>query len=121
MSDFSFPEKIRLKSKKLFDLIFEKGDKKVNRCFVIWHYSFPEFFYGNDSNFKIAIMVSRKLGKAVKRNRIKRLVRESVRLNKDKIKEGSLIILSPRFNENSNLEEICKEILDIFKKAEVLK
>ena len=54
----------------------------------------------------IGIAVSKKIGKAVTRNRIKRLIRESYRLEKDKLQKGYNIV----FLWNKNQENNCKSI-----------
>lgn len=76
-----------------------------------------------EKNF-IGIAVNTKFGKAVKRNRAKRLIRENYRLLKNKILTGNNIVFL--WNKNVDIEkadfyEIQKEMIKIFKKAEILK
>jgi len=75
-----FPKKEKLKSKKLIEKLFKEGETLS---------SFPlKLLYLKvevpmDAKFKTSVAVSKKNFKhAVKRNRIKRLMRESYRLNK---------------------------------------
>ncbi len=78
--DFSFPKKERLTSKKQFQQLFEEG-KQVT-AFPLRMYYLP---IENDSvvKFKVAVVAPKKhFRSAVKRNRIKRLLRENYRLNK---------------------------------------
>ena len=72
----------------------------------------------------IGIAINTKLGKAVKRNNAKRLIRENYRLMKDKLVQGNSIVFL--WNKNIGLEEadffeIKKEMNAIFKKAELIK
>lgn len=70
----------RIKSKKVIDKIFSSGnviqspDKKLKAYFRINHKE-----VNGDINFSVA--VSKKAGKAVWRNRVKRQIREAYRLN----------------------------------------
>jgi len=75
-----FPKKEKLKSKKLIEMLFEEGKTLT---------SFPlKLIYLKlevpvDAKFKTSVAVPKKNFKsAVKRNRIKRLLREAYRLNK---------------------------------------
>ena len=79
-SSFSFPKSEKLKSLKLFEKLFENGNS-LNKFPVklLWIPVKSE----NNSPVKVGFAVSsRKIKLAVKRNRIKRLMRESYRLNK---------------------------------------
>ena len=77
---FSFPKKERLKSKKLIEQVFEEG-KSIKRFplkLIYLKTPLPE-----DVPCQVAMAVpKKKVRQAVKRNRIKRLMRESCRLQK---------------------------------------
>ncbi len=78
--DFSFPKKERLKSKKGLQQLFEEG-KSISSYPLRLQYL--PVVYEDGSKIKVAFAVPKKNFKsAVKRNRIKRLLREGYRLNK---------------------------------------
>lgn len=72
----------------------------------------------------IGIAINTKLGKAVKRNNAKRLIRENYRLIKDDLVSGNSIVFL--WNKNFDIEkadffEIKNEMNYLFKKAELFK
>lgn len=72
----------------------------------------------------IGIAINTKLGKAVKRNYAKRLIRENYRLIKDELLLGNNIVFLWNKNEsidNANFYEIKKEMINIFTKAKIFK
>ena len=66
--------KHRLKKRNEFRTVFQRGRSFANRQFVLYYYKRK-----TDGPFRVGISVSRKVGKAVTRNRIKRLIKEVVR------------------------------------------
>lgn len=84
------PKEFRLSSKKLFKRIYGEGKVVKNKAFVVYCLR-----YGGDKP-QVAIVVSKKFGKAVKRNKIKRRVREVVR-GYLPLLSGYGIIILPRF------------------------
>ncbi len=118
MKQFGLPARERLKNKKDFERIFSTGrtvfssDKSVRAAFLV---ETGGIFQG----IKVAAAVSRKLGNAVWRNRIKRLLRESYRLNKGEIlsvcKEKNIlvkVVLSPNLiNQKKTRSVVLNDLM----------
>jgi ribonuclease P protein component len=83
----SFPGKCRLRKSNDFRRVFARGRRKVMRNFVI--YTLPNRLEVS----RIGIQIRRKIGTAVTRNRIKRMVRELFRKMKREFREPVDIIL----------------------------
>lgn len=127
MKQFGLSFKERIKSKKEFDLVYSKGEllfsssQKLKAVFFIDR--IPD-----KPGIKTAFAVSKKIGNAVWRNRFKRLLRESFRLNKIELVNGCLdkniklliIFSSNTFNQQKNkklyLKEIMPDVLDLMNK-----
>ena len=107
-----------LKKNYEFRYVLSKGQYYHGKCLTI-------YIKKNKVNKNIiGIAINTKMGKAVKRNAVKRLIRENYRLIKDDIELGNSIVFL--WNKNIELEkadfyEIKKEMKTIFEKAEILK
>ncbi|WP_343033472.1 ribonuclease P protein component [Maribacter luteus] len=78
--NFTFPRKEKLKSKKLIEQLFKEGKHLSSFPYKLIYLKMDEPM---EVRFKTGVAVPKKNFKsAVKRNRIKRLLRETYRLNK---------------------------------------
>lgn len=82
MKKFGLPSSQRLKQERDFKLIFSAGKVlfSVNQKFKAIYYLEKN---AGTPGVKIAVAVSKKAGKAVWRNRVRRLIKETYRLNKE--------------------------------------
>jgi ribonuclease P protein component len=72
--DFRFPADRRLKSSRQFDSVYRQGKRYKGKGYTIIVAD------NNREASRLGISVQKKTGNAVKRNRIKRIIRESFRL-----------------------------------------
>ncbi|RJO63801.1 MAG: ribonuclease P protein component [Myxococcales bacterium] len=90
MKSFGFPRARRMVSRGHFRRVQAEGTKVVTRHFV-----FLASVNGLDFS-RLGLAVSRKVGPAVVRNRVKRVVREAFRLNRPFEGRGVDLVVIPR-------------------------
>lgn len=97
----------RLTKAKDIQNAFAKGRSFFNHFFTIKYSLSPNLQ-------KFTVVVSTKVFKsAVKRNRVKRIIREYIRLNLSRFKSGGyIIIVKPKISTISD-KEILKNFIDI--------
>ena len=83
---FKFRKINRIKSKKGFQLVYTSGRSVVDTLSVIYVLASPT------EEVKIGLAVGKKLGNAVLRNRVKRMMREAFRMRKNEIKANTNIV-----------------------------
>jgi ribonuclease P protein component len=108
--DFKFTRQERLTKKKEFEKVFQEG--KVIKDGRIVLYVMPNSLGVS----RLGLVVSRKVGNAVRRNRVKRLIREVYRLNKHLLKSSVDIVAIPRYSlppdvKLSHIESGFKKLL----------
>ena len=105
-----------LKKNYEFKKVFQKGKVYVSKNLKIY------IIKNSLGENRIGIAISVKSDTAVKRNRIKRLIRENYRYICSKLKKGYNIIFL--WNKNSDIEKmnfniVEEEITKLFKKADM--
>lgn len=123
MKTFGYPKNEKLKQKKEINLLFEKGKwKTCGKIRMIVLKEEVSVFHGlSVENSKIGVSVSKRyFKKAVDRNRIKRLLRESYRLNKAVFNEkfGKNILAMLFWNSSEkphHYKEVEEEFLNLCK------
>jgi len=95
-----------IKKTKSFKTVYSSGRKEINAYFVV-------YTLANDIGFsRLGLSISRKVGKAVIRNRIRRLVKESCRLKARNIVEGYDIVVIARQALGDTLDESSFQKVD---------
>jgi ribonuclease P protein component len=106
----------RLKKNKDFQEVFKNGQSTANRQFVVYVLKKEGQAYN-----RVGLSVSKKLGKAVKRNRIKRLIRESVRALESRFITGvDCVIIARKPAAELDFHETLSSIKHVLNRAGVL-
>lgn len=103
-----------------FKQVFQKG-KYISGKYI--EAVIKENTKNKEINF-LGLAISVKIAKAVKRNYIKRLIREVYRLNENNLNTGYSMVFLWKKNqkiENANFENIKKDIEKIFIKSNILR
>ena len=103
----------RLKKEKDFNQVFSHGKRLFSSSLTVVY--FPA------SELKAGFAVSKKHGGSVKRNRIKRLLRESVRSFIPILGDNFFFVFIPKVKDEYTLEKFKNEMSYIFKKGGFLK
>lgn len=90
LSDHGYPRAVRLLRRADFDAVYQQGRRRSSRQFIV-------FYRANGRALsRFGMSVKRALGNAVVRNRIRRRVREIIRLHREEIASGWDIVIHPR-------------------------
>lgn len=94
--------------------IYKKGKFYVGKFIIL-------YYLANNSNInRIGITASKKVGNAVKRNRIRRLIKENFRIYEDFVKQGCDFVFVARNNDVLPVyTEIKKEMKFLLKKLNI--
>jgi ribonuclease P protein component len=102
-----------VKKQTEFDKIFNEGSRASGKLLTI-------IVRIADGNNKLGIVVGKKYGNAVKRNRVKRLIREAFRQSAGKIRKAAEIVVLPKkASEAAKLPEIASELATLMVKVGV--
>ena len=103
---------ITIKENNIFKKAYNRGKKEVAFNLVL-------YYVPNRGNTRLGLTVSKKIGKAVVRNRIRRLIRESWR--SFCVKEGfDVVIVARNAAANSNFASVNKSLSELLVKSELI-
>ncbi len=106
----------RVKKNAEFQKIFKRGKSFANRQFVV--YCFEK---EGQEDFRIGLSVSKKIGNAVTRNRIKRYIRQAFLEMKDEIKPNmDYVIIARHQAATMDFHESKKSLQHVLKIAKMI-
>ena len=108
-------DKIISFNNKTFQSVYKRGKSYGNRLLVLYYVE-NTFEYN-----RLGITVSKKIGNSVVRHRVKRLIKESYRINAIKFQKGYDIIFIARVGiENRSLQEVESAVKHLMRKNNLL-
>lgn len=113
---YKLPKKLLLRKNKNFQTIYKVGKSYANREIVLYVLS------SKTGERRVGFAAGKRLGNAVKRNRVKRLLREAYRLNQHRLRAGvDLIIMGRQPIVGEKLPTVAASFLNLVIRAKILK
>jgi len=101
----------RLKKQSDFDLLFRKGKKSFSNSMMM--------LYISSSSLKVGYSLSKKHGKAVTRNRIKRQLRAAFRTIKPQVKCNYHIVFLPKVMNDYSYKVFLRDMKYLLSKEKL--
>ncbi len=99
-----------------FSNVYKNGRSKANKYLIMY------ILENNEGINRLGISVSKKVGNSVVRHRIKRLLKESYRLQEDMFNSGLDIVVIARGSASSiSYSEMDSALIHLFKLHKVMK
>jgi ribonuclease P protein component len=106
---YSFKKEDRILKRAEFLELTRSGRKVQNVCFIVF------FKPGRLDHSRLGITVTRKVAKAARRNRLKRLIREYFRLHRRQLTQNwDINIVANKMAADLSAEKVFSSLQDVF-------
>ena len=103
----------RVKKSNDFDALFKARNSFANRAFIVYQVD------NSKGHYRVGISVSKKLGHAVTRNRLKRQIRHIVRSFSDGLAEVDFVIIARKGVESYDFATLKKNLTHLLTKSNI--
>jgi len=104
----------KLKKGWQFDKVYKEGYKYFDDLFVL--YVLPN----NIREVRIGLTVTKKIGKSVQRNRVKRLIREAIRLSKGILPGNDIVVIARKPSVDLKCQQAKNSLNYLLRRAHIL-
>lgn len=105
-------KKYRIRKNAEFRVVYKKGKSFSNELLVLY------VFKNKKELNRVGVSVSKKVGKSVTRNRVRRLIYESYRLNNGNLKTGhDLVFIARNAAKDKGYYDIKNAVLNLLNRA----
>ena len=101
---FRFPSQFRLRRRAEFKHVMDHGQRAGDQRLQIW--ALPN----HRDHSRLGLIVGRRHGNAVRRNRIKRILREAFRRSRERLPSGLALACAPRAGARVELPEAIESL-----------
>lgn len=106
----------RIKKEKEFQHVFFQGKSMANRQLVVYVYDKPE-----QAHFRVGLSVGKKIGNAVKRNQVKRYLRQALHELEDSIRQDCDFLVIARVDiQDKPFEQVKSSLVHVMKRANII-
>ena len=114
-SGLAIKKTYRVKRSKDFEQIFLAKNSFANKKFVVYKLDTEQ------QHFRTGISVSKKIGNAVTRNRVKRLIRHAVAEFSSHLEDEDFVIIARPGVEKFSFDEVRKNLKHVLKLSKIYK
>lgn len=105
----------RLTDRADFNKVYRYGKSTANRQFVVYYMVVP-----STEHFKLGVSISKKIGNAVVRNRLKRQIKEILRLDSTRIKNHyHFIVICRQQAAMMDYHQMRRSLIHVLKRAQL--
>ncbi|MCB0831944.1 MAG: ribonuclease P protein component [Bacteroidetes bacterium] len=99
----AFPKQLRIRDSATIDGLFQRGKRISGKNVYV--------IYRPSEKVRLGVICGRRLGNAVRRNYVKRILREICRKNKSCFGRFEVLLIAQPSIHDSSYEDICKEVV----------
>jgi len=97
-----------------FEKVYKEGSKYSDDLFVL--YALPN----NTKEVRIGLTVTKKIGKSVQRNRIKRLIREAIRLTDGILPGNDIVVVARKSSAELKCYQVKNSLNQLLRRAKLI-